>query len=390
MDLLDAGIILLLVTALVRGWQLGLLRQFGSTAGFFGGVFLGVFLQGKLVQFAHSTGSKALLAVFVLAVSVLALISVGETLGQAVKYRLQRFKIANVLDGALGLLIAGATLLAGVWIGAAMFAKLPALGLQRQISRSFIVSQLERSLPPAPNILASLGHLINPNGFPDVFVGLEPRQNTTAPLPAVGDLQAALDKTRDSVVKISGKGCGGIVDGSGFIAADGLVITNAHVVAGVTQPTVIDGNGEHSTTVIAFDPNLDLAVLRTVGLRGAPLTLDSSTAANNVPALVEGYPGGGNFAVAAATVLDSFQATGRNIYNEGTTNRQVYSLKASVRPGNSGGPLINKDGSVIGVVFAESTTYDNVGYALTMQQVVNEFHQADTNTQAVGTGSCAE
>jgi S1-C subfamily serine protease len=105
---------------------------------------------------------------------------------------------------------------------------------------------------------------------------------------------------------------------------------------------------------------------------------------------VEGYPGGGSFTVSAAMVLDSFQATGRNIYNEGATDRQVYSLKTDVRPGNSGGPLINKDGTVIGVVFAESTTYDHVGYALTMQQVISEFHQADTNTQPVSTGTCAE
>jgi len=390
MDLLDAGIILLLLTAFMRGRQLGLLRQLGSTAGFLGGIFLGAFLQGRLIRYAQSPSSKALLSLFVLAVSVIALVSVGEFLGQLVKHRLQRFRIANVLDGALGLLIGGATLLVGVWIGAAIFVKTPVLGLQRQINNSFIIAHLNQSLPPAPNVVASLGHLINPNGFPDVFVGLEPQQNTNAPLPTVGDLQSALDKTKDSVVKISGKGCGGIVDGSGFIAANGLVITNAHVVAGVSQPVIIDGNGEHDTTVIDFNPDLDLAVLRTTGLKGAPLSLNNGTASTNTPALVEGYPGGGSFAVSPATVLDSFQATGRNIYNEGTTDRQVYSLKTDVRPGNSGGPLINKDGTVIGVVFAESTTYDNVGYALTMQQVISEFHQADTNTQPVGTGTCAE
>ena len=105
---------------------------------------------------------------------------------------------------------------------------------------------------------------------------------------------------------------------------------------------------------------------------------------------VLGFPGGGNFDATPAVVLDDFTAAGRNIYDQGNTNRDVYEIKATVIPGNSGGPLINTSGAVIGVVFAESTTYNQVGYALTTPQVLSEIHQAEARNQTVSTGSCAE
>ena len=232
--------------------------------------------------------------------------------------------------------------------------------------------------------------MIDPNGFPQVFTGLEPSLPTNTPLPNLGSLTAAVQKDRASVVKIEGRGCGGIVEGSGFVASSGFVVTNAHVVAGVANPVVLDANGEHATEVVWFDPNFDLAVLRVSGLAGKPLDIDTAHAPNGTASVVLGYPGGGPFSAAPATVLSDFTAVGRNIYGQGATSRDVYGIKATVIPGNSGGPLVNRSGAVIGVVFAESTTYNQVGYALATPQVVTELHQAEARNTPVGTGQCAE
>ena len=392
MNLLDVGIILFLVAAIIRGRELGLVQQAGSTLGFFGGLFAGAFLQRYLADLASSPQSQALLSLFIVMACAFIFLSIGELLGTMLKYRINISgkEILNKLDAVFGSAMAAVTLLVAVWLVSSILTGNHSVGLQKQLHGSKIVATLTKHLPAAPDILAGVGDLINPNGFPKVFVGLEPQQNTNAPLPSVGDMQDALFKTRESIVKISGKGCGGVVNGSGFIAGDGMVITNAHVVAGVNAPRIIDGNGEHAARVTWFDPDLDLAVLRTTGLKGVPLTMQSAEAADGTPGFVGGYPGGGDFTASLSSVLDTFRARGRNIYNQGSTNREVYSLKADIRPGNSGGPVINKAGEVIGVVFAESTTYEDVGYALTVAQVAPEIAQAKAQTTAVSNGTCTE
>jgi S1-C subfamily serine protease len=181
-----------------------------------------------------------------------------------------------------------------------------------------------------------------------------------------------------------------MVFGSGFVVGKGLVATNAHVVAGINSPQVVDRNGTHAATTIWFDPDLDFAVLRTSNLAGSKLPLKTTIASRGEAAGVLGYPGGGGFKAGQAAILDEFTAIGRNIYNEGRTTRDVYSVQAMVVPGNSGGPLVDAHGYVIGVIFATSTSYSNVGYALTLRQVVAELNQAQQRSGAVSTGSCAE
>jgi S1-C subfamily serine protease len=393
MNLIDILIVLFFITALMRGVELGIVRQLFSTAGLLAGLFVGAFIQGKVIHWAHTPATKALLVLTVITVSIGVFSTAFEYAGMVIRQRLERAKRAKILDQtdrALGSAMAGLTLLAAVWLISSIFTNVPAQSIQKQVRGSVIIAQLNKSLPPAPNVVAKLGHLIDPNGFPNVFTGLEPHIDTDAPLPSIGDLDPAVSKVRASVVKIEGAGCGGISEGSGFVANTNMVITNAHVVAGVKKPVVLDSNGEHSTSVIWFDPDLDIAVLRTNNLAGKPLNMLGDLAANGTASAVLGYPGGGDFSAKPASVLESFNARGRNIYNQGETLRQVYSIKSDVNPGNSGGPLIDKSGNVIGVVFAESTAYDNVGYALSMSQVMNEFNQAQIRNQVVGTGTCAE
>ncbi|HEY5251491.1 MAG TPA: trypsin-like peptidase domain-containing protein, partial [Acidimicrobiales bacterium] len=198
---------------------------------------------------------------------------------------------------------------------------------------------------------------------------------------------AAVAAAGSSTVKIVGEGCGQIQEGSGFVVAPGLVVTNAHVVAGIAHPTVEDGAGTHDTTVVYFDPSFDLAVLRT-DVSEPALALDPQTVPRSTQGAVLGYPEGGPFMDVPAGVMAEFQAQGRDIYGQGLTVRDVYEIQAVVRPGNSGGPLVLPNGEVIGVVFSRSTTNGTIGYALTSPGVMTRVHQAEAATSAVGTGGC--
>ncbi|HSX17238.1 MAG TPA: MarP family serine protease [Patescibacteria group bacterium] len=388
MNWLDVFIIIFLIAAVVRGLEIGFIRQFCSTFGFFVGLFIGALIEGKVMHLAHAPDTRAFLALTITLSSAFLFMGIGEYSGWLLKFKVSDSPLANKLDRYFGSVLAGVALLAAIWLGASIFRGVPSPMWQRQIRGSRVVAVLDHGLPSAPATLTKLGHLINPNGFPQVFTGLEPAPDKDAPLPDMGEFTPAVQAVRASVVKVEGKGCGGIVEGSGFVADSGEVITNAHVVAGVTDPTVLDIAGTHRARVVLFDADLDIAILRTSGLAGKPLAMDTKTAANSSAAVILGYPGGGDLSAKAAAVLEAFAAKGRNIYNQGETERNIYSVKGDVQQGNSGGPLINKDGTVIGVIFAKSTSYDNLGYALAMDAVVQDLHKA--GNQTVSNGTCAQ
>lgn len=389
MNWLDLFIILFLIAAIIRGTEVGFVRQFCSTVGLFAGFFLGAWVNGLIGQAASTPETRALLAFFVVLSFSLMLMGLGEYVGMVIKFRLRDARLTNKADKVLGSLLAAATLLVAVWMAAAIFRNVPDPGWQRQIRNSRVVTLLENNLPSAPAVLTHLGHLIDPNSFPQVFSGLEPAIKTDAPLPDMGELNPVVQQVRPSVVKIEGEGCNNIVEGSGFVAGNGMVVTNAHVVAGVRDPFVLDQNGRHGARVVLFDPELDIAILRADNLAGAPLRLDNTLAPAGTPAAVLGYPSGSGFTANPGAVLETFQAQGRNIYNQGLTIREVYSVKTNIEHGNSGGPLIDKDGEVIGVIFAKSVNHDGVGYALTAQQVSDKIVQARGLTERVSTRTCA-
>ena len=390
MNVVDIIILLFLISSMIRGYEIGSVRQILSTVGFFGGLYFGAWIEPHFMHFTHTTLSRSWLTLGITCGCALLLLIVGEYAGAKLKTKLMHHE-ADKVDRGLGTLVGAVMLLGAVWIICGILISLPFPSLQSQLKGSAIVRILDQKLPSAPNVLADLSHAIDPNGFPKVFIGVEPVPlNPNVKLPSLGILTNAVTKDESSVVKIEGEGCGGIVEGSGFIVAPDTVATNAHVVAGVAHPYIVDQSGEFPATAIWFDHNLDLAVLTTRGLTGSPLTVANSTVKNGTQSAVLGYPGGGNFTPSPAIVLDEFIATGRNIYDLGNTDRNVYEIKATVIPGNSGGPLITTNGTVIGVVFAESTTYNQVGYALASPQVLSEIHQAEARNQVVKTNTCAE
>lgn len=376
-----------------HGHSIGLARQALSAAGFLGGVFIGSLMQPFLIDANQPLADRALLSVLLTMVCAILFMSLGELIGIGLKRRLHQLWHLNKADAITGAVAGGIACLTAIWLLAPSLSHVPDKYLNQMLQQSRILALLNDKLPPTPKFVAGLNRLINPNGFPDVFAGLDrqPLDDGT-PLPDLGNgaLQAAVQRVRGSVVKLEGRGCGGLVDGSGYVARSGIIITNAHVVAGVARPTVLDANGAHEARPILFDPNLDVAVLAVDDLAGKPLASGPSTLPHGTVTAVLGYPGGGSFRAGGASILDQFTAVGRDIYGQSRTRRDVYEVKANIIPGNSGGPLINDQGQVVGVVFAQSTSHAQVGYALSMDAVNADLQRAIASGRTVGTGSCAE
>lgn len=390
MNIIDVFIVILAGLSLARGSRIGLVRQAGSTAGFVGGLFVGSWASGLLTPHLQTSGSQSLASLLMILAGGLIFMSVGEGIGLSLKQGFHENRVIDAADQSFGAVMAVATVLLGCWLAASVLILGPSGNLQQDVKGSRIVGWLDSKLPPATKILSSLNTLIDPNSFPQVFSGLEPSPDTSTSLPSLSSLNAAVQADQASVVKVEGTGCGGIVEGSGFVVKDDEIVTNAHVIAGVAEPKVLDGNGVHSSRVIWFDPDMDVAVLQVKNLAGKPLNLRDTQENRGVAGAVLGYPGGGDFNVQPASIIDRFMASGRNIYGQGVTVREIYSVQSHIIPGNSGGPLVATDGSVLGIVFATSTTYNNVGYVLTGHQVAHELATAEQSNTTYGTGSCSQ
>jgi S1-C subfamily serine protease len=214
---------------------------------------------------------------------------------------------------------------------------------------------------------------------------------TTSPeLPLADTGTPDLTRAANSVVRITGNAfeCGQNQTGSGFVVAEGRVVTNAHVVAGVAEPIVeVPGGGALPGRVVYFDPATDLAVIAVDGMTTPPLPL-ASTLPPGSTAVVDGYPYGGPFTTGAARVLSITTTTVDDIYGGPGAAREIYTLAADVREGNSGGPLVTTSGAVAGVVFARSADLANVGYAMTMTELAPVAAQAPTLSEPVAPGVC--
>lgn len=390
MNVLDLIIILLTISSLFRGYEIGLVRQLLSSTGFIAGLFIGAGLQQYTVQLVDTPLSRSIVTIATTLGCAMIVLSLGERFGAQLKSRIQDTHHVNRFDGYFGSIIGAGTLLAAIWLAANILMPLPSPTAQSQLRGSQVISYLNRSLPAAPDIIARLGKLIDPNGFPQVFTGREPSQPANTNVPGISpELQKAINTAKASVVKIEGLGCGGVVDGTGFVIGEGLVATNAHVIAGVKQLYANDADGQHSAAAVWFDPRLDFAILRVQNLAEPPLLINNSIAPKDTQAAILGYPGGGGLKAGGARIIEDFTARGKDIYRQGISERDVYSLAANVIPGNSGGPVILADGTVIGVIFAQSTTSDTVGYALTTPQLNAAISQANAQNRTLSTGNCA-
>lgn len=390
MDLLDWIIVVALVLAAVHGLRLGAAVQVLSFLGAIGGLVVGAVLVSAVEPHIRGELARALVALVLLLVPCAVVGGVGRQIGTRLWRRMRGHGLAR-LDAGAGAAIAMAGMLVIVWLLASVMAYTPVRSVSTQIQRSYIVRQVAGVLPPAPTELAGVERLLNHDGFPiNVFsYGYAPRVK----MPGRGVVAAAVGADGSSTVRVVAYGCdhGDIVEkGSGFVVAGHLVVTNAHVIAGATHVIVRDETGDFGATPVLFDPKFDLAVLRVPGISDRPLRIDAGYVGRGQRAVVLGYPGGGPFNAQPAGVLERIAPTTYDIYGKSQVTRQLYELQALVRPGNSGGPLVEAGGEVIGVVFSRSTTDPRIGFALASPGVLARVVRAEHEPPgySVGTQAC--
>jgi len=382
----DLVILALVLAAVVWGVHEGFVVQVGTYAGLVGGVLLGTALADRIVPRDASAQDATLVGLLVVGVTASVLGALGGVLGAYAQRGLVRFRL-GAADAVLGAVVAVAGVLVAVWWLGAALASAPETGIAQSLQRSSVLHWLDSTLPPVPDVMARLGRITDPLGFPRVFAGLEPSPSApvTGPLPA--QVRAAATAAERSTVEIVGEGCGGELVGSGWVAAPDLVVTNAHVVAGIAAPNVSDADGTHRAVPVLFDPDADIAVLRVGGLAGPPLAVAPTNPERGAVGAVLGYPGGGPLTVGSAAVRAVSTPEGRDIYGSGLTRRTVLELQAIVRPGNSGGPFVLPDGRVAGMVFASSVRTSGIGYALAASELQRDLARA--GNRRVATGACA-
>lgn len=393
MNLLDVLLVLAAIAYAVSGYRRGLVASCVLLAGFVGGAVVGVWALPFLLR-GITPGTVASFVVALLVVMVPAVM--GHAVAARVAGRVRRhleWGPVRWVDGAGGAAAGAVALLGVAWLAASVLVVTPLPALSQQIRQSAVLGSVERAMPrQTPTWFNRAAGALEGAGFPQVFNPFENEPSTGVAAPS-GDAvtQAASNAARSSVVKVQGvaRVGGGLrgQEGSGFVYSADHVMTNAHVVAGVTDPTVQIGvAGQlYRSRVVLFDPETDVAVLDVPGLPAPKLDF-ADQAGRGAPSVVAGYPQDGGLDLRAATVASRITATGQDIYGDRSTTRDVYQLRADVRPGNSGGPLLTTGGRVYGVVFARSSSEADTGYALTSGQVMTDAGRGATATAAVSTG----
>jgi S1-C subfamily serine protease len=387
MNWVDIVVLVIVAISAVNGLRRGAALQLFSYGGFWGGLFLGALLAPLIDSHVGSRAAKAAIAIALVLGFAFILGTVGSIIGHRSGRVLRRVRLGYV-DAGLGVGVAVVATLLVIWLAGSLIGASSFTSLASAVEQSRIVRALDDVLPPPPNVFAKVESFLDEEGFPEVFSGLPPAIAGFVPLPSTSAVNEAYNAAAKSTVKIVGGACGLTQEGSGFVVAPGFVVTNAHVVAGVASPDVVDASGSQSATPVLYDPVLDIAVLRVPGLTDPPLRMDPDEVGRGTVAAVLGFPEGGPLQFGPAGVMAGFEATGLDIYGNAQATRAVYEIDAEVRPGNSGGPLVEPDGLVIGVVFARSTVNNSVGYALATPAVLQKVDAAERSAKPVSTQGC--
>jgi S1-C subfamily serine protease len=390
MNLLDAVVILLLLLSAVAGARAGFLGPVlglaGAVIGFGVALLLASVLREPLAQVEQPM--RALVTILGLGAFVLVGEASGAAIGTQLSHGLRRSPFRPI-DAMGGGLVGVAHVVLLVWLLSGMLAigMAPAIGALAHDSIAMRVAG-ER-LPPPLTVAGRLLALLDTTDLPPLFGGLEPLPAEPVELPADAEARALAESAVASTARITASGCGeGLSVGSGFFVSATHAVTNAHVVAGSDATTVTVGGSVLDAVVVAFDEEADLALLNVPGARAPALTLARTAPTRGTTGVALGYPGGGELTVTAAGVTASHDIAGPNIYGDGAYQRSIVELRAEVRRGNSGGPLVIEPGLVGGVIFGASRINPEVGYAIGADEAVARIGPFIGSTAAVDTGAC--
>jgi len=392
-DLLDLALVAIAVVFAVSGYRQGFIVGSLSFIGFVGGAVLGAEF-GPSISRAVVGGQTQQDVVAVIILVTFAIVgqfiasSVGAYVRQGVTSQSSR-----TVDCVGGSAVSVLSMLLIAWaIGSVLTASsFPVI--VKQVDDSAVLTTMDRIMPSqAKTMFSEFRRLLASGPFPQVFSGIGAAHlfAVSPPDPAVLS-QAGYLAARSRVLKVDGTApsCDRSIEGSGFVYAPDHVLTNAHVVAGVTQgPTVTTPDGRTlQAKVVLYDPQVDIAVLYVPGLNLTPLKFDDNAQAG-ANAVVAGYPLDHSFTAVAARIGGTQNAVGPDIYQTGQVNRQIFEIRAQVEPGNSGGPLLSPSGSVYGVVFAAAVDTADTGFALTAAEVAADASAGSGQTFPTSTMGC--
>jgi S1-C subfamily serine protease len=387
---LDIAVVAVAFVAALSGWRSGALGSLMSFVGVVLGAVAGVLLAPHVVAQIDGPRTKLFVTLFL----ILALVVIGEiagvVLGRAVRGAIRNPSL-RAFDSTIGVALQIVAVLVAAWMLTYPLQSSDQPNLAAAVRGSKVLKEVNDVAPSwLRSVPTRLSALLDTSGLPDV---LQPFGRT--PIVAVDAPDAALVNdpvvaaSRPSVMKIRGVAptCQKVLEGSGFVVAPNRVMSNAHVVAGSESVTVeVDGQS-YDAAVVSYDPQADISILDVPGLPSAPRVFAQSPAPTGTDAIVMGYPGGGDFVATPARVREIIELNGPDIYRTTTVTREVYTIRGSVRQGNSGGPMIDREGRVLGVVFGAAVDDADTGFVLTANEVSRQVAKLN-NTARVPTGAC--
>jgi S1-C subfamily serine protease len=391
-SVVDLVLIALIIMFAINGYRQGFLIGALSFCGFFGGALVGLQIAPWIVDKVDS----AFMRVVISLTAVFGLAILGQMAAGWAGGRIRR-AITNPqgqrADDIGGVFVSVLALLIVSWMVAGPLASSSLPSLSSSVRNSIIIQAVDAVMPSEARILYNrLRDTIAGGEFPNVFGDLTPTRARDVPAPdpaLVGSPVVA--NARGSVAKITGTApqCRRRIEGSGFVYAPERVMTNAHVVAGTRGALTIEvGDESRSGQVVLYDPQRDLAVVYVPGLRAPPMTWAAELAQPEDDAIVVGYPLDGPFTPVSARIRDVSNVKGPDIYEEQTVIREVYTIRSRVQSGNSGGPLLDTEGQLLGVIFAAALDNPEVGFALTVNEAKPAGDLAASLTEPTDTGPC--
>ena len=390
MNFLDWCLVVLVLAYAVSGYWQGFITGACATIGLLLGGLAGIWLAPVLLGDAAPSLWVSLGALFV----VLVMASLGQAIMQYGGSRLRArltWQPIRAVDAIGGAALSIAAVLVVAWaLGVAVSgSRIP--GVNEQVRDSRVLVAVNNVMPPqAQRALRSFDQVVGASFFPRYLEPFAPERIVNVP-PAEARVVRDPDVRRAgaSVYKLrSTNRCGSGVEGTGFLYAPHKLMTNAHVVAGVTDPTVMVGKRLVHGTVVVYNPDIDVAVIDVPALDGPTIHFDPHGKERQEGAVL-GYPQDGPFNAQPARIRSDQRLRSPNIYGTSTVTRHVYSVRGLIRPGNSGGPMVSTAGDVLGVVFAASVSDSNTGYVLTADQVSQPAARGLQSKQKVSSGNCA-
>jgi S1-C subfamily serine protease len=394
-DVLDLILIVIIVAFAVSGYRQGFIVGVFSFFGFVGGALLGAEFGPDISRaIVGGQTQQDIVAVVILVSFAVIGQFLASTIGAAMRSTVT-WRSATFLDSVGGSAVSVVSVLLIAWVVGSVLVGSPFPVVDQQVNNSLVLQTLDRFMPsPAKTMFSDFRRLLTSNSmYAEVFsgIGAEHILSIPAPDPSVLDSPGFL-AARSRVVKVQGvaTSCQRAIEGSGFVISPDHILTNAHVVAGVTRDqTVTTGSGQVlPATVVFYDPEVDVAVLYVPGLGLNPLQF-AGPASPGDDAVVAGYPlDAASLRTVPARIGGEQDAQGPNIYQTTTVTRQIYEIRALVESGNSGGPLLSPSGTVYGVVFAAAVGEQDTGFALTSAEVAADARAGENDTTPVSTMGC--